>query len=74
MDVFCKRVWCPSTFSFCLLATLNCHPQDISEFQYYYVFPQVMSIKTAKYILPKESGGNPHDKFIKKYPFCNMAL
>jgi hypothetical protein len=30
--------------------------------------------KTAKYILPKESGGNLYDKFIKKYPFYNMAL
>jgi hypothetical protein len=61
-------------FSVCLLAALNCHPEDISEFQYYYFFPQVMSIKTAKYILPKESGGNLYDKFIKKYTFYNMAL
>jgi hypothetical protein len=32
-----------------------------------------MSTKTAKDILPKESGGSLYDKFIKKYPFYNMA-
>jgi hypothetical protein len=71
---FAKRVWCPSTFSVCLLAALNCHLQDVSEFQYYYFLPQVMSIKTAKYILLKESGGSLYNKFIKKYPFYNLAL
>ena len=63
-----------STFSVCLLAALNCHLQDISEFQYYYFFPQVMSTKTAKYILLKQSGGSLCDRFVKKYPLYNLAL
>jgi hypothetical protein len=29
-------VWC-----------INCHPQDTSDFHYYYLFPQMTSIKTA---------------------------
>jgi hypothetical protein len=36
-------------------------------------FPQVMSIKTAEYLLPKESEGSLCDKFINKCPFYNMA-